>query len=119
MAGAGRRKWRGKGRIDRLKVGVGRGPETVLKFRRCEDVKSFTILAKWTLVREIVGPIRAAALALEFGFVVGSFIVTGVLLGRYLDGLWGTAPWIFMTGVLLGLGLSFYVMVLIFNWQRE
>ena len=76
-------------------------------------------MPKWTLVREIVGPLRAAALALEFGFVVGSFIVTGVLLGRFLDGLWGTAPWMFMTGVLLGLGLSFYVMVLIFNWQRE
>ncbi len=73
----------------------------------------------WTLVRGHVGPLRAAALALEFGFVVGSFITTGVLLGRYLDGLWGTTPWLFMAGVLLGLGLSFYVMYLIFKWQRE
>jgi len=73
----------------------------------------------WTLVREIVGPLRAAALALEFGFVVGSFITTGVLLGRYLDDQWGTTPWLFLAGVLLGLGLSFYVMYLIFKWQRE
>ena len=72
-----------------------------------------------SLVREIVGPLRAAARALEFGFVVGTFIVGGVLLGRFLDGLWGTAPWMFMSGVLLGLGLSFYVMVLIFKAQRE
>ncbi len=73
----------------------------------------------WTPVRELVGPLRAAALALEFGFVVGSFITTGMLLGRYLDDEWGTTPWFFVAGVLLGLGLSFYVMVLIFKWQRE
>lgn len=66
-----------------------------------------------------MGPLRAAALALEFGFVVGSFITTGVLLGRYLDDLWGTTPWVFMAGVLLGLGLSFYVMYLIYKLQRE
>lgn len=73
----------------------------------------------WTLVRELVGPLRAAALALEFGFVVGSFITTGVLLGRYLDDRWGSTPWMFLTGVLLGLGLSFYVMYLIYKWQSD
>ena len=91
----------------------------MLRFRRCEDHEMFHDPRSGTLVREIVGPLRAAALALEFGFVVGTFIVGGVLLGRFLDGLWGTAPWMFMSGVLLGLGLSFYVMVLIFKAQRE
>ena len=66
-----------------------------------------------------MGPVRAAALALEFGFIVGSFIVVGVLLGRYLDRLWDTGPWMFITGVLIGMGLSFYVMVLIIRWQRK
>jgi F0F1-type ATP synthase assembly protein I len=66
-----------------------------------------------------VGPLRAAALALEFGFIVGSFIVAGVLLGRYLDRLWDTGPWMFITGVLIGMGLSFYVMVLIIRWQQK
>ena len=91
----------------------------MLRFRPCEDREIFHDPRYSTLVRELVGPLRAAALALEFGFVVGSFIVVGVLLGRFLDELWGSAPWMFMTGVLLGLGFSFYVMVLIFNWQRE
>lgn len=66
-----------------------------------------------------MGPLRAAALALEFGFLVGSFIVAGVLFGRFLDRLWGTGPWMFITGVLLGMGLSFYLMVLLIRWQSK
>lgn len=66
-----------------------------------------------------MGPLRAAALALEFGFLVGSFIVAGVLFGRFLDGLWDTGPWMFIAGVLLGMGLSFYLMVLLIRWQSK
>lgn len=66
-----------------------------------------------------MGPLRAAAVALEFGFIVGGFVTTGVLVGRFLDDQFGTRPLIFLAGVLLGLGSSFYVFVLLFQWQKR
>ena len=66
-----------------------------------------------------MGPIRAAALAVQFGFVVGGMVASGVLLGRYLDDAFGTNPLMLLVGLLLGLGLSFYVMYLIYQWQKE
>ncbi len=65
-----------------------------------------------------MGPVKAAALALEFGFIVGGAVTIGVLLGRYLDGMFGTEPFILLGGLLGGLGLSFYVMYLIYQWQK-
>ena len=35
-------------------------------------------------------------------------IVLGLLLGRWLDGLWGTGPWLLLAGVLLGIAAGFY-----------
>ena len=65
-----------------------------------------------------MGPVKAAALALEFGFVVGGAVTTGVLLGRYLDSAFGTEPVLLLVGVLVGLGFSFYLMYLIYQWQK-
>ena len=65
-----------------------------------------------------MGPLRAAALALEFGFVIGAFVITGVLAGRFLDDALNTKPWFFLVGVLLALGSSFYTMYLMFKWQK-
>ncbi len=65
-----------------------------------------------------MGPVKAAALALEFGFVVGGAVTTGVLLGRFLDDTLGTEPFMLLGGLLSGLGLSFYVMHLIYQWQK-
>ncbi len=65
-----------------------------------------------------MGPVKAAALALEFGFVVGGAVTAGVLLGRFLDGRFGTEPFMLLGGLLAGLGLSFYMMYLIYQWQK-
>lgn len=37
--------------------------------------------------------------------------VGGVYLGMWLDRLWGTAPWMLLAGVLLGLGAGIYGVV--------
>ena len=65
-----------------------------------------------------MGPVKAAALALELGFVVGGAVTTGVLLGRFLDRTLGTEPFMLLGGLLGGLGLSFYMMYLIYQWQK-
>ena len=65
-----------------------------------------------------MGPVKAAVLALEFGFIVGGAVTAGVLLGRFLDGAFGTEPVLLLVGVLFGLGFSFYLMYLIYQWQK-
>lgn len=65
-----------------------------------------------------MGALRSAALALEFGFIVGAFMVAGILGGRWIDDQLGTAPLLLLGGMLLGLVSSGYVMYLIFSWQR-
>ena len=67
---------------------------------------------------DVVGPLRASALALEFGFLIGAFVTTGVLAGRFLDDALNTKPWLFLVGVLLALGSSFYTMYLLYKWQK-
>ncbi len=82
------------------------------------DVKRFTN-SRALLVAEVgLGTIRAAALALEFGFIVGAFIGTGSLLGSHLDSVLGSSPWLLVLGILLGLGCSAYSMYLIYKWQK-
>ena len=63
--------------------------------------------------------VRAAALALEYGFIVGGFIVTGLLGGRWMDERFGTGPLFLMLGLLLGFASSVYVLYLIWVWQRR
>ena len=65
-----------------------------------------------------VGPIKAAALALEFGFIVGGVVTVGTLLGRFLDSMFETDPILLLLGLLTGLGLSFYTMYLVYEWQK-
>ncbi len=65
-----------------------------------------------------MGVLRSAALALEFGFVVGACMVVGILGGRWIDAQFGTQPIMLLLGVLLGLAASAYLMYLIFSWQR-
>ncbi len=65
-----------------------------------------------------MGPVKAAALALEFGFIVGGAVTTGVLLGRFMDSAFGTKPFLLLVGVLVGLAFSFYLMYLIYQWQK-
>ena len=35
-------------------------------------------------------------------------ILLGVFVGRWLDGRWGTKPWLLVAGAVLGLVLGFY-----------
>lgn len=65
-----------------------------------------------------MGVWRSAGLALEFGFIVGGFMTTGVLAGRFLDQQLGTRPFLLLGGILLGLGMSGYTMYLLYKWQK-
>jgi F0F1-type ATP synthase assembly protein I len=39
--------------------------------------------------------------------------VLGALLGNYLDGRWGTGPWLTLAGTLLGTGAGFREIVIV------
>ncbi|MEP7273913.1 MAG: AtpZ/AtpI family protein [Acidobacteriota bacterium] len=45
---------------------------------------------------------RKLALALSVGTVLSSNIVGGIVLGYFLDRWMGTAPWMIITGLILG-----------------
>ena len=62
--------------------------------------------------------LRSAALALEFGFVVGVLTIIGIFGGNWLDEKFGVAPVFLLGGILLGLAGSGYVMYMIFKWQQ-
>jgi F0F1-type ATP synthase assembly protein I len=51
------------------------------------------------------GPIAAASYTL-----VGGIVLLGGL-GYYLDGRWGTAPWLLITGLALGIVVGFYEVI--------
>ncbi|ATY86247.1 hypothetical protein CVV65_16010 [Kyrpidia spormannii] len=46
---------------------------------------------------------RAFALVSGIGVELAAAVLAGVYLGRWLDRLWGTSPWMLLVGVLLGL----------------
>jgi len=58
--------------------------------------------------REIM---RAMALITQIGFMVAACILAGVFLGRWLDGLLGTTPWLLLVFSLLGVGAAFKSMI--------
>ncbi len=60
-----------------------------------------------------MGAVRAAALALEFGFLVGGFIVLGLFGGRWLDARFDSTPVFLLSGLLLGMFGSVYVFYVI------
>jgi F0F1-type ATP synthase assembly protein I len=47
--------------------------------------------------------LRAFALGSTLAFQFAVSVVLGILGGRYLDQVWGTAPWMMFLGLLLGL----------------
>ncbi len=63
--------------------------------------------------------VKVAALALEFGFIVGAFLIAGIQIGGWLDVQLSTRPIFLTAGVLLGLAASFSVFWRIFRWQAD
>ena len=62
--------------------------------------------------------VRIAALALEFGFIVGAFLIVGIKLGTWLDGQLAARPLFLAVGVLMGLTASFSVFYRIYRWHE-
>lgn len=51
--------------------------------------------------------IKGISLLSQIGFMVAACILTGVLLGRFLDGVFNTSPWLVLLFSLLGTGAAF------------
>jgi F0F1-type ATP synthase assembly protein I len=61
-----------------------------------------------------MGLLRAAALALQFGSLVGAMFIVGILGGRWLDERLDLSPLFLLVGLMLGLlgsGYAFYRIV--------
>jgi ATP synthase protein I len=52
--------------------------------------------------------LRKIAPYLNIGGVFAGCLVIGVFLGHWLDGKWGTKPWLLLAGALLGMVSGFY-----------
>ncbi|HYC80074.1 MAG TPA: AtpZ/AtpI family protein [Candidatus Binatia bacterium] len=46
---------------------------------------------------------RLASLAMDMGFIIALPLVALGLLGKYLDGKFGTEPWITLAGILIAI----------------
>jgi ATP synthase protein I len=57
--------------------------------------------------RQVPGPMRAIGLVSGLGFMLAAMTVLGAWLGHYLDGRWGTAPWLTLAGTLGGMAAGF------------
>lgn len=57
---------------------------------------------------KIDNPWRAITLVTLIGVDMAICVVSGVLLGKYLDGFFGTSPILLMVGLLAGLGIGVY-----------
>jgi ATP synthase protein I len=66
------------------------------------DDVPFAPEADW--VREQRGSLQYAGVGIQFGLTISLF----ALLGRWLDGRFGTSPWLLLLGVLLGFGGGTY-----------
>jgi ATP synthase protein I len=53
------------------------------------------------------------------GFQLAGAVVGGLLVGNYLDGKWGTSPWLAMTGLVLGSVGGFYNLLKILKWNDQ
>lgn len=51
---------------------------------------------------------RYTNIAFSFGITLTAGILLGFYGGSWLDRRWGTAPWLMIAGILLGIGLGFY-----------
>ena len=65
------------------------------------------------------GPMRAVGLAGGLGLMLGLMTVLGAWLGYYLDGRWGTAPWLTLVGTLCGMGAGFFEVVVVLRRMGE
>jgi F0F1-type ATP synthase assembly protein I len=64
------------------------------------------------------GAWRAAALALQMGFLIVTLAGVGLGLGLLVDGWLGTKPVFFIVGLLLGLLSSFYALYYLVKVQE-
>ena len=53
------------------------------------------------------------------GFVLAATTVLGAWLGHYLDGRWGTGPWLTLGGTLVGMGAGFFEVVSVLRQVGE
>jgi F0F1-type ATP synthase assembly protein I len=53
-------------------------------------------------------PLRILGTLGGLGLVLGVSVALGALVGWYLDGRWGTGPWLTLAGTLLGTGAGLY-----------
>ncbi len=51
--------------------------------------------------------LRALANFSHIGITMAASVVVGVMIGKYLDEFFGTAPWLLLVFSLLGIGASF------------
>ncbi len=56
-------------------------------------------------------PTRGLAALGGLGFSMAALVIGGALLGYYLDGRWGTSPWLTIAGLFLGLGAGFFEVI--------
>jgi ATP synthase protein I len=57
---------------------------------------------------KIDNPWQAVGLVSLIGVDMAVCVVSGVYLGKYIDGLLATKPWFMMLGLLVGLGVGVY-----------
>ena len=51
--------------------------------------------------------VRALSMLTHIGVLMVACILIGVFLGRFLDNLWGTSPWLLLVCTFLGLAAAF------------
>jgi len=51
--------------------------------------------------------VKALSLITQIGIYIVASVVVGVFLGRFLDNLFGTSPWLLLIFSLLGIGAAF------------
>ena len=54
---------------------------------------------------------QALALTTTISMEIAITVTLGFWLGRFLDGRFGTEPWIMVSGVLLGMGLGIFSII--------
>lgn len=55
-------------------------------------------------------PFSALSLAWSFGWNIALPLAVLALLGRWLDKKWGTTPWLLISGMILAIAVSSYLM---------
>jgi len=55
------------------------------------------------------GAFKALPLVFELGYLIALPLVGLALLGRFADKLLGTTPWLLLTGIIISIALSSYI----------